>query len=98
MWTLDDIDEEFPDERYGTLYRRMYRDLYHVRPRGLSWDDLESFFEDFDALTEADYSEDVEAEEVREEVDWMSLDDLREHELYEEVGFDLRMNPAEEWD
>lgn len=97
MWTLDDIDEEFPEELYGTLYRKMYRDLYHVRPKGLAWPDLDLFFEDFDRLTEEDYAAEPDADF---EVDPMfeSLEDLREQELFEELGYDSRMNPLEEWD
>jgi hypothetical protein len=99
MWTLEDINEEYPEELYGTVYTEMYKDLYGHRPRGLTWPDLEDFFEDFDRLTDSDYSDNTEQAELEEEeLDWMSLDVLREREVYEEVGYDRRMNPDDEWD
>lgn len=98
MWTLDDIDEEYPDERYGTLYREMYKDLYGHRPRGLTWPDIEDFFEDFDRLTDEDYGGEPEDDYDAPVNDWLSLDSLREEELYEELGYDRRMNRDDDWD
>ena len=99
MWTLDDIDEEYPDELYGTLYKEMYKDLYGTRPRGLTWPDIEDFFEDFDKLTDEDYSvneEDV-IDQDDESIDWLERNTLKEDEIFEEIGFDRRMNRSDDW-
>lgn len=98
MYTLDDIDNEFPLEQYGTTFRDMYTEVYGHKPRGQKWLELADFFEDFDTL--AAETSDVDEEDGSDEnrLDWLDTVSLDEYSLYEEVGMKKRVSYDEDWD
>lgn len=94
MWTLDDIDNEFPLEQYGTTFRDMYTEVYGHKPRGQKWLELTDFFTDFDTLAEETSAVDEDDHGKEEDMlDTMSLD---EYGLYEEIGYRRRHSYDEE--
>lgn len=99
MYTIDDIDEEWPELYLGEEYRDLYQHHYGRLPNGISWSSLAEFKEDLEELRVMpldDFQVDTEEESA---YDILSLDDLYEQEnLLEEAGYDRRMNRYnEEW-
>ena len=90
MWTLDDIDNEFPLEQYGTTFRDMYTEVHGHKPRGQRWLELTDFFADFDELAEETTGLDEDEEVDKSDLDWLDTVSLDEYSLYEEVGMKRR--------
>lgn len=98
MYTLDDIDEIYPVERYGTLYAELFKEHYGHRPHSMTWPTVDDFLEEFDRILDDDFG-DTEDEQEEETLDWLNPDALyEEQDLLFEAGFDRRMNRDDEWD
>jgi hypothetical protein len=97
MYTLDDIDEEWPELFLGDEYRDLYQHHYDRMPNNISWASLEAFKADLLELRELpldDFGVDIEDED---RYDILSLDDLyQEENLLDEAGYDRRMNRYDE--
>ena len=96
MYTIDDIDDLFPGDEYGTLYRDLYKDYHGEWPRDLVWESPEDFLEEFDRVLEDDWSDSTAIEE--EEDNWTILGDEDSGDLLDDLGYDRRMNRDDEWD
>jgi hypothetical protein len=98
MYTTEDMDLLFPGDGFGTLYRELYKEHHGEWPRDPAWESPEDFLEEFDRVLEDDWS-DSNAIEDDDDMDvWDIINDSDHEDIFEDLGYDIRMNPHDEWD
>lgn len=60
MLTIADIDKMFPETHDGSLYSDVYKAVYGIRPRGVGFNNIEEFNEDFKYLIRMMNKADIE--------------------------------------
>lgn len=97
MYTIDDIDDEWPELFLGEEYRDLYKHHYGRLPSGISWSSLGEFRADLEELRIMPLDAHEAEDEEESGYDILSLDDVyHEENLLAEAGYDRRMNRYEE--
>jgi hypothetical protein len=100
LYTIDDIDDEWPELFLGEDYRDLYQHHYGRMPNGISWSSLAEFKADLKELRTMPLNDSEPEEEDEPGYDILSMDELYIQEnLLDETGFDRRMNRygEDEW-